>query len=432
MTDLWAAALGVLDANWTPTGTLPAPRQYPHQWSWDSAFISIGLARVHPDRARAELSSLFDAQWASGLVPHIVYNAASGDDSYFPGARFWNSHARRGSPAAATSTIAQPPVHARAVLANHRADPDSEAGRAFTRAMYPRLVRWHDYLRGRDVDGSGLAVTIHPWESGLDNSPMWDGALVAARSLPSSATKSVRRDTIHVATDERPTDRDYQDYISLADHARTRSSDRLLIGAPFLVQDPLLNAVYLDGELCLAQLADELGVPSQRHQEAARRIHDGLIGQLWDADRQIFVSRDARTGTRSTVATIGSLIPLLDPWLGNIGEHVLALAESDDFAGGCEFPLPSTALRAPQFNRRRYWRGPTWLNTNWLVWLGASAAGHDQLAQRIATSSLRLVRAQGFREYYDPIDGAGMGAHQFSWSAALVLDWIAGARTPVA
>jgi len=82
MTDLWAAALGVLDANWTPTGTLPAPRQYPHQWSWDSAFISIGLARVHPDRARAELSPLFDAQWASRLVPHIeAYSRAILKDS---------------------------------------------------------------------------------------------------------------------------------------------------------------------------------------------------------------------------------------------------------------------------------------------------------------------------------------------------------------
>jgi hypothetical protein len=50
---------------------------------------------------------------------------------------------------------------------------------------------------------------------------------------------------------------------------------------------------------------------------------------------------------------------------------------------------------------------------------------HSALADRIAQSSLNLVAAHGFREYYDPIDSTGLGTDRFSWSAALALDWLA-------
>jgi hypothetical protein len=59
-----------------------APRLYPHQWSWDAAFISIGLARMSVPRALTELRSLLEAQWSTGMIPHIRF--ASGTD-YFPG-----------------------------------------------------------------------------------------------------------------------------------------------------------------------------------------------------------------------------------------------------------------------------------------------------------------------------------------------------------
>jgi hypothetical protein len=58
-TALWDAAARVLDANWTGTGTVPSPGLYPHQWSWDSTFVTLGLARHRRDRAERELLSLF-------------------------------------------------------------------------------------------------------------------------------------------------------------------------------------------------------------------------------------------------------------------------------------------------------------------------------------------------------------------------------------
>ena len=81
-----------------------------------------------------------------------------------------------------------------------------------------------------------------------------------------------------------------------------------------------------------------------------------------------------------------------------------------------DWPLPSTAPSDPAFDAQRYWRGPAWVNMNWLF------APHVDLPVRERT--LELVEREGFREYYHPHTGRGLGARQFAWTAALVLDWL--------
>ena len=54
-------AKAVLDFNWTGEYTMPGPRLYPHQWSWDSAFVAIGYSHFDQDRAMGELRHLFEA-----------------------------------------------------------------------------------------------------------------------------------------------------------------------------------------------------------------------------------------------------------------------------------------------------------------------------------------------------------------------------------
>ncbi|MDP9363026.1 MAG: glycogen debranching protein, partial [Chloroflexota bacterium] len=112
--DLAARAAAVLRANDLGGWTKAAPRLYPHQWSWDSAFIAVGWARLDPVRALRELETILGAQWATGMVPHIVYNPDAPPGGYFPDAERWDC--ARLNPAApravATSGICQPPVHA--------------------------------------------------------------------------------------------------------------------------------------------------------------------------------------------------------------------------------------------------------------------------------------------------------------------------------
>ncbi len=99
--------------------TKAAPELYPHQWSWDSAFIAIGLVHLDTRRAARELETLFAHQWKTGKVPHIVFNQDAPPESYFPGPDHWVcAAASPDAPPAPpyTSCLSQSPVHAIAAL----------------------------------------------------------------------------------------------------------------------------------------------------------------------------------------------------------------------------------------------------------------------------------------------------------------------------
>jgi mannosylglycerate hydrolase len=98
----------VLNFNWMGEYTMPGPRLYPHQWSWDSALIAIGYSHYNQGRATSGLSHLFEAQWKNGLLPQIVFNPDF--DNYFPGPNFWHATESPDSPRdRQTSGVVMPP-----------------------------------------------------------------------------------------------------------------------------------------------------------------------------------------------------------------------------------------------------------------------------------------------------------------------------------
>jgi glycogen debranching enzyme len=125
--------------------------------------------------------------------------------------------------------------------------------------------------------------------------------------------------------------------------------------------------------------------------------------------------------------TIVSFAPLLDADLP--GEQLAAIV--GDLRSVCfhseaagHYLVPTYSMGSASFDRRRYWRGPVWINTNWLLWQGLLQHGHLSEADEIARSSLALVARAGFREYFDPVDGEGHGSRDFAWTAALAIDVI--------
>ncbi|MCH8199229.1 MAG: glycogen debranching protein, partial [Chloroflexi bacterium] len=91
-------------------------------------------------------------------------------------------------------------------------------------------------------------------------------------------------------------------------------------------------------------------------------------------------------------------------------------------------PLPSVAASEPTFNPRNAsltWRGPTWINTNWLLWRGLRKHGFEELAAQLAGRTVTMVAQEGLHEFYNPLNGRGMGARPFGWSA-LALDMAEG------
>jgi hypothetical protein len=427
---LLAQAKALLEANWRGRSTVPSSGLYPHQWSWDAAFVAIGRSRLDQRRAAAELESLFRGQWADGMVPHIVFDPAVPATAYFPGPTFWQSGPRGASPAGvATSGITQPPLHAGAALEVYRNARDRGAALAFLARLYPRLAAQHDYLaRHRDPAGHGLAAIVHPWESGLDNSPVWDAPLAVITLGPGAVAPYRRRDLAHAEAADRPTDADYDRFVYLATRYRDSGYDdaRLATDSPFLVEDPLFNAIWLWSTHALTEIAGLVGADPRPHRAAARRIHDGLLTWLWEPSARRFYARDLRANRLIAKASVVSLAPLLDPELpGEQLQAILADLRSPHFQaqGSAErFLVPSYDLQAPEFSPRRYWRGPVWMNTSWLLWRGLRQHGQEQPAAELGSSSVGLVRRSGFREYFDPYSGAGHGSGDLSWTAALLVD----------
>jgi hypothetical protein len=135
-------ARAVLDFNWTGEYTMPGPRLYPHQWSWDSAFIAIGYSHYDQERATSELRHLFEAQWKNGLLPQIVFNPHF--TNYFPGPNFWHAKESPDAPKdRETSGVVLPPVHATAALYIFRYAQDEAKAKGFLEYAFPKLVLRH-------------------------------------------------------------------------------------------------------------------------------------------------------------------------------------------------------------------------------------------------------------------------------------------------
>jgi glucosylglycerate hydrolase len=250
--------------------TRAATDLYPHQWSWDSGFIAIGLAHLDTGRAARELLTLFRHQWKTGKVPHIVFNPEAPPDSYFPGAEHWACAAA--SPEAPpappyTSCLCQPPTHAIAAQRIWEAATNGRAraeATAFLRDIYPKLLSWHRYLLTyRDPEASGLVTIYHPWESGTDNSPRWDAALEPVEA--GEVSPHERYDLEHVDDpSQRPTDADYDRYLWLVKLVKSAACDETTIyrSHPFLVKDILFSAILVAANEALLEISRLVGAPS--------------------------------------------------------------------------------------------------------------------------------------------------------------------------
>lgn len=429
----------MLEGNWTGASTVPSRGLYPHQWSWDSAFIAIGLRHLSPLRAQTELETLLSAQWGDGRVPHIVFNPSVPLDAYFPSPDFWRSstagHGAGAPRTVQTSGIVQPPVHALAAWLVHRADPGLSRARGFLARVYPRLAAWHRYLlHRRDLGGGGLASVVHPWEQGMDNSPAWD--LPLSRVTPAPARSFRRADLDHGAAEDRPTDLDYGRYVRLATDYRDGGyrdgpgGGRGVGAGGFAVEDPAFNALLIASEHALARIAAELGAPGTARHARAERLTAALVERLWDPASGMFLCRDLRApaadgrGTLIPERGVSGLVPLLLPDLPRgIASTLVRTLSGPHFGLGTTTRLPpSHDLLGEAFDPHRYWRGPAWFNTAWLLERGLRTHGAHRRADALRESVLELAEATDFAEYVDPYTDEACGAAGFSWTAALALD----------
>lgn len=428
MADWRQQAMAVMQRNDRGGFTAPSPRQYPHLWLWDAGFAALGWAALGDfERAYREIRAALRGQWRNGMIPHVVFYGWP--SSYFPGADVWRSEISPEAPAdLPTSGITQPPVLAFVVGILFRRDPDRRRAEAFAREAFPALRAYHRWLHtARDPEGIGLSLIVHPWESGMDNSPLWDLPL---SRVPTEGLPPYRRADVHwVPEEQRPRPADYDRFLALILHLRSHRYEEVGVRtSPFRVYDVLFNALRHRAEEALRDLAQALGEPSEEIEGWLERSQVAFRARLWDPERGFFLDWDGVTGERIPVIAAGGFLAL---WAGlataaqaqAMVERYLRNPEAFAPDGGTRYLVPTVSKAEPGWEPRRYWRGPVWINLNALIAAGLRRYGFADLAETIRAHTLELVARSGFWEYYDPRTGEGLGIGDFTWSAALTLAW---------
>lgn len=352
--------------------TEPSPGRYPWQWYWDSCFAAIVWRRFEPARARAELESLLEAQRPNGFVGHTIFWQ---HPVRLPRLAFYNVATRSGF--LQTETI-QPPLLAWAWRIAV-GDPNAE----------PRIGAQMDWLaEHRDLEGDGLLWILQPDESGLDASPKFED-IWGARANGRIGFPLLVRHNRRLGFDAR------------------RVRER---GGPLLCET-LVNTMW---SLSLQAMGRPSATPA-------------LVERLWDEHRGLFVDEGQPGTIRPGPVTWSSLSPLALPDLPEaIGRRLVEehLLNEREFL--TPVAPPSVAVSEPSYEPegghgpiRRYWRGPTWINSAWMVWLGMRRLGYAEEAERLAAGVIAAAAREGLREYYDPRTGAGQGAKDFAWSALI-------------
>lgn len=403
--------------------TVPSDRLYPYQWNWDSGFIALGWSGIAFARALLEVETLLQGQWRNGMVPHIVFHEY--EEDYAPGPLDWQVPEELTHKSICTSGITQPAIIGSVLYRLfQRCDQRDEYKERFG-DLYRQIKDYHDWfmVKRTIAPDHDLVKSLHPWESGMDNSPSWDSLI---KTVPEENLAQFRRKDLKGDNDEeRPHDADYTAYMSLVYHYKRIGYDApdLLPQAHFRAFDLVLNSALLRSARDMAVLAAELGLDDCTYwQDQINRLQAGTA-KLWSAEHGAFLNMNARTGELLAPVTNASFLPLY------AGAATRAQAGSlaqiyKEWREIYPYGVPTTDPRADVFEMKRYWRGPIWINTNWMIAEGFAAYGYQDIADEIKADSLALIAKHGFYEYFTPDGAKGLGAPRFSWSAALALYWL--------
>lgn len=430
--DLFEEAKKVLKDNDQGSHTAPAEFFYPHQWLWDSCFIAIGLRHVDVDRAKTELLSLLRGQWHNGMLPNMIF---ARDNKYARDRGMWRSVINPYSPDnEATSGITQPPMLAEAVVSVGQRLKKTER-RGWYKQMYPALLAYHQWLyRERDPHNEGLVLQIHPWESGLDNTPPWMHELhehqmaVWIRLLKKLnmgwLVNLFRRDTKRIPASQRLDPIEALAFYSALRRLRRKNYDidKILSHSLFAIEDLTFNCILIRANQHLRDIAAELKetVPEDLLESMTKT--EVALEQLWDPYTGQYYSRNFVTHNLLKESSIATLMPLYAGTLSKERVAQLVRLLENQHVFGAHFPVPSVPLNSPYFQEHTYWQGPAWVNTNWLIIDGLRRLGYHDHAEALKESTLDMVQSSGFSEYFSPVNGSPAGARNFSWTAALVID----------
>jgi len=289
----------------------------------------------------------------------------------------------------------QPPVLGTAVMAIDSVVPDVQ----WLKEMYMGLCRYVTWdIHNRSSVGGLLgwhteknSASCRCGESGMDNSPRFDG------HVPLNAV-------------------DFNSYAALECENLCRIARKLGKN-----EDAVLW--------------------NKRYKHFSRSINQ----RLWNEEIGIYMDCCAETGEQTGVLSGAGFLPLICGASARYQAERLARHLKIPGYFATALPLATVSPRQPEFYSKDMWRGPAWVNLNWLIHKGFLRYGFEVECKTIADKTLkeieRCYKKYGtFFEFYDdsaqvdppdllrkgknePGSSYNQVIHDYGWTAALYVDW---------
>ncbi|HTU55913.1 MAG TPA: trehalase family glycosidase [Acetobacteraceae bacterium] len=307
------------------------------------------------------------------------------------------------SPTRRPSEYTQPPLLAYGVALVHEMLVDD----AWLRRVYPKLAAYIGWdLAHRDKDGDGLAEWLiegdpasRSGESGMDNSPRFDFHYPASLAAV-----------------------DFNSYLALECEIMAGFARRLGYG-------------------------EDEARWSERHARLCRLINQ----YLWSEKDGIYCDYCRTDDSRSPVLSSAAFLPLICGAASPERAALLARHLRDPAMFATEFPVPSIAVSDRADYSKDMWRGPTWVNVNWLIARGLEryarhGEGFTALARSLDEATIAHVEGMcesygTFFEYFDdrgevapprllrkgvcaPDNPFRQVIHDYGWTTTLYLDLV--------
>ena len=394
--------------------TLPTNNKlYPAQWNWDSGFIALGYSYFNLNFALKEINTLLDGQWKDGMVPHILFHNTK--TNYYPNYTAWNCGNKIHS-----SGITQPPILATIVKEILNKNKINKKQLLNIKKIIKKIKKFHEwFIQFRDPKKTGLVSILHPWESGYDNSPIWDEAMNKVKIEKNIKYK--RADNKVVNPDFRPLDIDYDRYVTIKNNLRKLKYNpkKVYKSSLFNVVDVGFNSIFLKANKDLVELLDKFGLDKKKIDNYIKVTEKNFL-KLYDKKRKTFFSKDIKNNKKIFIPSVTNYF-LLFADLNNDKINKILIQNLKKHNLKDKYFFSSIKSNHKSFEEKRYWRGPVWINCNWFIYKGLK--NKDRLfSNKIRNKTIQILEKKGFFEYFSCKNGQPMGAKNFSWSAALYLD----------
>ena len=396
--------------------TLPTNNKlYPAQWNWDSAFIALGYSYFNLNFALKEIKTLLDGQWKDGMIPHILFHNTN--TNYYPNHTAWNCGNKIRS-----SGITQPPVLASILKEIIDKNKITKIQKKEIKKFVIKIKKSHEwFIKNRDPKKTGLVSILHPWESGYDNSSLWDEPMNKVKIEKNIQYK--RADNKVINPEHRPLNIDYDRYVTIKNDLRKKKYDpkKIFKTSLFNVVDIGFNSIFLKSNKDLIILLKKFNLDSSTIINYVKITEKNIL-KYFDKKKQTFFCFDLRNKKKIFIPSITNyLILYADIKNSKINDILIKNLKKHNLKE--KYFFSSIKPNHKSFEEKRYWRGPVWINCNWFIHKGLMNKD-EKYSNKIKEHTIRLVEKKGFHEYYSCKNGKPMGANNFSWSAALYLDLI--------